>query len=346
MTHAFCMQGSLRFHHWLLDVVPTAVGRLSRNNWLDRLATDVELAFDRKKSATFSSADYLPNLPFHREYSTKVPSFRYVQKELIISTVSSILRHWLHFPSDGVSLVQLSLIDIILSSKSPTLILFLDKIWEMYETPFSTIFNSWNARTSKAKIEASLSAFRDKFTSHAFATPGSSAYQKLEYLSQLITQWIENNEADSTAESMVSKAAYTFLDSFLDYFIIILDSSYRIQPLQRYKLTVKLRILWVNYYPYQNHFLKDFCRLYILVVAARKYNSQVLATSSSYFIAVFPSTSQRKNHTQGGVRPRFLSAIPSACTLSQERSTPNIFGHWPIHNKRWHWLFQCACISC
>ena len=92
----------------------------------------------------------------------------------------------------------------------------------MYDMPFSTIFKNWNPRTSKAKIEASLSAFQDKFTLHAFATPGSSAYEKLKYLSQLITQWIENKEADSTADSMVSKAAYTFLDSFLDYSIIVL----------------------------------------------------------------------------------------------------------------------------
>ena len=64
MMRVFCMQGSLRVYHWLLDVMPTAVGCLSRNNWLDRFATDVELAFDRKKSATFSSTNYLPNLPF------------------------------------------------------------------------------------------------------------------------------------------------------------------------------------------------------------------------------------------------------------------------------------------
>lgn len=201
MTRVFCMQGSLRFHRWLQNIVPTAIGHTRRNNWLDQLARDVEIALDLKKSATFSSINYLPNLAFHREYIMETSAFRYARDEILNSTISSILRHWLHFPSDGVTLVQLSLIDII-TSKSPTSILFLDKIWDMYQTPFSTVFNNWNRRTSKQKINASLLMFEKKFSSHPFATPGSLAYKKLNYLSRLITHWIENSDINSTTSTV------------------------------------------------------------------------------------------------------------------------------------------------
>ena len=203
ITRVFCMKGSLRFHLWLLDVLPSAVERKSGNNWLDLLTRDVESAFDGRKSAKFSSSDYLPDLRFHRTYTTEVPLFRFDQKEDLISTVSSILRCWLRFPSDGVTFVQHSLINILLSNSPPS-ILFLDKIWEMYQTPFSTVFNNWSLHTSKAKINKSLLEFEKKFISHAFATTGSLAYRKLEYLSLLITQWIENRDVDSTATSTVS----------------------------------------------------------------------------------------------------------------------------------------------
>ena len=82
----------------------------------------------------------------------------------------------------------------------------------------------------------------------------------------------------------------------------------------------------------------------MLVVSARKLNSQILATYSSNVISVFHCTCHRKNHTEGGIWPWFLPPIPSACALSQEHSTPNIFRHCLIHKRWWHWLFQHSCI--
>ena len=194
MTCAYCMQGALIFHHWLIDIVEWAINCASCNTWIGKLAANVETATDQKKTVTFNSADYLPNLTFHKIYSYAPKSFRYDQAH-ITSTLSSIIRLWLQFPSDELSLVQLSLIDIVLS-KSPSSVLFLDKIWEMYDTPFSTVFNVWNRRTSKENIKLSLADFQKQFLSHPFATVDSLEYQKLEYLKSLITKWMENNGLD------------------------------------------------------------------------------------------------------------------------------------------------------
>ena len=198
ITRVFCMQRALSFHHWLSDIIPAAVNRRSHNTWLDKLASDVRDAILRKKDVTFNSNNYLPNLSFHQIYSLKSTSyqFRYDQTELIISITSSILRLWLGFPSDEFSILQHSIINIIIS-KSPLSILFLDVIWDMYKSPFTTIFNKWNKRTSKIRMKNSLERFRDQFANHPFAISGSREYRKLEYLLELITQWTEKNSMNS-----------------------------------------------------------------------------------------------------------------------------------------------------
>ena len=203
ITRVFCMQGALTFHRWLSAVVPAAVDRPSRNSWLHKLASNVRQAIERKQAAIFDSTDYLPNLTFHRTYSLKPTVFRYDQKELIISTVSSIVRLWLQFPSDEFSLVQLSLIDIITSKSSPAVI-FLDKVWDMYKYPFTTVFNKWNKRTSKMKMKTSLANFENQYTEHPFAMPESLEYRKLQLLSQLITEWTEMNGVNAETAGVVS----------------------------------------------------------------------------------------------------------------------------------------------
>jgi len=189
------MQGALTFHWWLVDVVQRAVESSSHHTWIDKLASDVQIAINGKKNVAFDSVKYLPNLTFHRSYSY-VPSFRYQQTELVSTILSSILRLWLHFPSDELSLLQLLLIDIVVS-KSPSSVLFLDKIWEMYATPFSMVFNVWNAHTSKANIDKSLAELQQQFDPHPFAMAGSLEHHKLEYLSNLITEWMGINGLDS-----------------------------------------------------------------------------------------------------------------------------------------------------
>ena len=77
MTRVFCMQGAMKFHHWLLDVVPPAVTHTLNNphtskSWIDRLATDVQSAILRGKEAKFHSSNYLPNLFFPHEYVMKL----------------------------------------------------------------------------------------------------------------------------------------------------------------------------------------------------------------------------------------------------------------------------------
>jgi hypothetical protein len=204
LTRVFCIQGAWRFHNWLLCVIPTAVDRMSHTTWIDKLAQDVSITIEQGKSAIFCSADYLPGLDIPREYTIQATPFRFDQRERVISNMSSILRHWLHFPTDEASLIQLSLINIV-ASKLPASILFLDVIWEMYKTPFLTVFNNrWNVRTSKLKLNKSLTEFEKQFKSHSFATPGSMAYRKLEYLEKLIQLWINNDGINSNPAPMVS----------------------------------------------------------------------------------------------------------------------------------------------
>lgn len=197
MTRVFCIQGAWRFHKWLLRIVPAAVDHTSRTTWIDKLASDVSRATEQGRSVIFRSADYLPGLDIQREYTIQAMPFRFDQRDLVISNMSSILRHWLYFPTDEASLVQLSLIDIV-ANKSPMSILFLDAVWAMYKTPFSTIFNQWNARTSKPKMDRFLTEFEKRYNSHPFATPGSMAYQKLGLLGQIIQRWMDmdHNLAD------------------------------------------------------------------------------------------------------------------------------------------------------
>jgi hypothetical protein len=195
ITRSYCMQGSLKFHSWLIDVVQNAIKSTSRHTWIEKLAQDVKTAIDQRKTATFDSIQYLPNLTYHRSYSYKPGNFRYDQTEIISSTLSSILRHWLYFPRDELSILQLSLINIMVA-KSPRSILYLDKIWEMYTTPFSTVFNVWNARSSKQNIAKSLVEFQQQFDSHPFATASSLEYSKLEHLTKLIDEWMRINGHD------------------------------------------------------------------------------------------------------------------------------------------------------
>ena len=222
ITHAYCMQGALNFHLWLIHIVQHAVASSSRHTWIEKLAWDVEIAVNQKQIIAFNSINYLPNLTFHRSYSYMPGRFRYDQTELISTTLSSILRLWLHFPSDQLSLLQLSLIDIVVS-KSPSSILFLDKIWEMYTMPFSTVFNVWNARSSKANIDKSLAELQKQYDSHLFATAGSLEHQKLEYLSKLIAEWMGINGLDSDIPLTVSRCRKSSLSSnnLLQYAIMV-----------------------------------------------------------------------------------------------------------------------------
>jgi hypothetical protein len=211
ITRVFCMQGALTFHRWLCNVIPVAVNGLSpANTWLDRLAGNVRHAIERKQNATFNSADYLPNLAFHQVYSLKRTVFRYDQTDLIISVVSSIVRLWLQFPSDEFSLLQLSLIDIVTSKSLPS-VLFLDKLWDMYKSPFTTVFNKWSKKTSKTKMENSLANFKNEFTHHPFAMPDSTEYLKLKFLSQLIAQWTEKNGINTETTGIASFILHVFI---------------------------------------------------------------------------------------------------------------------------------------
>jgi hypothetical protein len=217
ITRVFCMQGARHFHNWLLYVIPAAVDRKSRTTWIDQLAQDVDSAIERGQAVTFRSIDYLPRLDIPREYMVQATPFRFDQRDVVISNVSSILRQWLYFPTNDSSLVQLSLIDIMLS-KSPASVLFLEAIWEMYKTPFSTVFNlRWQSR-SKKKIDDSLTAFQKRFDAHPFATPGSMAYRKLEYLGQLIQRWFKNNDLTTNPVDVVS--CLTFFEMFPLAFMI------------------------------------------------------------------------------------------------------------------------------
>lgn len=209
MTRVFCMQGALKIHFWLLDIIPVAIRRISNPNhkpklWIDKLATDVQLSIHKGGSATFKSSQYLPDLAFHREYKMEPKPFRFHDPNLLTSIISSTLRCWLCFPEDQDSLAQLTLLDIV-TSKSPTSILFLDKIWEMYKSSFSTVFNKdWDVRRSKNKLTQALADFEKVFSLHPFATSGSLSYRKLQYLSGLINKWMGLTGLDSNIAESVS----------------------------------------------------------------------------------------------------------------------------------------------
>jgi hypothetical protein len=201
ITRAYCMQGALNFHLWLIDIVQNAIESSSYRTWIEKLASHVRIAVNQKNTVVFDSIEYLPKLKLHKIYTYTPGPFRYDQTEIVSTTLSSILRLWLHFPSDEFSLLQLSLINIVMS-KSPSSVLLLDKIWEMYATPFSTVFNVWNARSSKKNIDKSLAEFRRQFESHPFATAGSLEHHKLEHLSKLFDEWMLNNSLDSGSSTV------------------------------------------------------------------------------------------------------------------------------------------------
>jgi hypothetical protein len=207
ITRVFCMQGVLKFHYWLLDIIPAAIRRISKPNhesktWIDRLVTDVRSSLGT--GATFHSSEYL-ELGFSYPYTTMPKSFKYDDTEQLTSVVSSILKKWLCFPADDDYLAKLTLLDIVVT-KFPPSILFLDKIWEMYDTPFSTLFNNnWGMRRSKAKLVEALENFKDKISSHSFTIADSSSRRKLDSLSELINQWMRSTGVDSNTTEIVSQ---------------------------------------------------------------------------------------------------------------------------------------------
>jgi hypothetical protein len=124
---------------------------------------------------------------------------------LLSSTISLILRKWLHFPPPENDLA-VELLDIVLSH-SLTSILFLDKIWEMYKDPFLTVFNNdWDIHRSKTKLTVALKNFEKEFSSHPFANTSSLSYAKLKDLSEFINQWMEYTSiVDSNTSEIVSR---------------------------------------------------------------------------------------------------------------------------------------------
>lgn len=212
-TRAYCMQSALNFHIWLTNIIQSAMESSSRRSWIERLAYDVQVAVHQKRMVTFDSVEYLPKLKLHKTYSYTPGPFRFDQTEIISTTLSSILRVWLQFPSDELSLLQLSLVDILVS-KSPSSVLFLDKVWEMYVTPFATVFNVWKLHSSKKNIEKSLVEFRQQFESHPYATASSLEHRKLEYLSELIAEWLEINGLSSFTPATVSRIIRMFVIVF------------------------------------------------------------------------------------------------------------------------------------
>ena len=207
ITRVFCMQGTLKFHYWLLDIIPAAIQRISKpnheaNSWIDLLVTDVRSSL--RTGATFHSSDYL-KLNFSSSYTMKPQSFKFDDTEQLVSVVSSVLKRWLCFPSNEDYLARITLLHIVVT-KFPPSILFLDKIWEMYDSPFSTLFNNdWAICRSKAKLTEALENFRDKLTAHPFTIAESSSRLKLDSLSGLIIKWMMVTGVDSNTAEMVSQ---------------------------------------------------------------------------------------------------------------------------------------------
>jgi hypothetical protein len=210
ITRVFCMQGALKFHYWLLDIIPAAIRRTSKPNhkpklWIDKLVTDVRSSIHKGGCTTFHSSHYLPNLNFQREYLMKPKPFKYDDTDQLTSVISSMLRLWLHFPADEDYLAQVTLLDIV-TTIFPPCILFLDKIWEMYKTPFSTVFNyNWDIRRSKTKLTKALANFKNEITLHPFTSASSSSHDKLQTLSKVITKWMLFTGFDPNAAEMASR---------------------------------------------------------------------------------------------------------------------------------------------
>ena len=210
ITRVFCMQGALKFHYWLQDIIPAAIQRISKPNhqpkiWIDKLVTDIQSSIRKGHQTTFQSSHYLPNLPFPSVYKMTPPQlFKFDLSDQLTTIVSSTIRLWLRFPTEEDFLAQVMLVDIITTNSLPS-VLFLDKIWEMYKKPFSTVFNNnWDIRRSKTKLIQGLADFKKEFASHPFAITNSSSRSKLDLLSELILKWMKFSGADSNMAEVVS----------------------------------------------------------------------------------------------------------------------------------------------
>ena len=206
ITRVFCMQGALKYHYWLMDIVPASIRRISKDNrepktWIDKLATKVRSSLHKGGSAKFPSSEFI-TLDFPHEYKMPPKPFQYDDTDQLISTVSDILRLWLQFPKDQDYLAQLTLLDIVTTNFPPS-ILFLDKIWEMYRAPFLTLFNNnWDIRRSKTKLMKALDNFEKVLL--PLADTSSCLYGKLQILSDLINNWTKFSGVDSNTVEMVS----------------------------------------------------------------------------------------------------------------------------------------------
>ena len=90
------MQGALKFHFWLLDVIPAAIRCISDPThipklWIDKHATDVRTSIRKGGGATICSTRYLPDLAFPREYKMEHKLFKYEDADLLTSIISSTL---------------------------------------------------------------------------------------------------------------------------------------------------------------------------------------------------------------------------------------------------------------
>ena len=224
ITRVYCMRSALRLHHWLLEVIPAAVKRETCHTWIDKLVWDVGRAMDLKKTTDFNSKTYLPNLEQPITFNFIPGRFLFEKSDLLISTVSSIIRVWLLFPPDEQSLVQLSVIDIIYQ-RCPPSVMFLDKVWESYKTPFATVFKNWEVSRSKSRLKSELKAFEKKFASHPFATPNTLEHQKLKYLGRLTQEWMENNNSQGEERDAVRAFFFFFFLLLLLLFYLILSPS-------------------------------------------------------------------------------------------------------------------------
>jgi hypothetical protein len=233
ITRVFCMQGALKFHYWLQNIIPTAIRRTSNpdhipKTWIDKLTTDVRSSISKGGSATFSSADYLPNLGFPLAYDMAPIPFQFDVTDQLISIISSILRMWLRFPAEIDYLAQVTLLDIFTTNSLPS-ILFLDRTWEMYKTPFSAVFNNnWNLRRSKRGLIKALESFRKEFSLHPFAKTDSLSQEKLLLLSELIRKWMHFSGVDSDTAELVS-GIYNHLSVRICIYDIFFHSSLRTQ---------------------------------------------------------------------------------------------------------------------
>lgn len=130
--------------------------------------------------------------------------FKYDDWDILTAIISSTIRLWLGFPADQDVLAQLTLLEVI-TSNSPSSILFLDTVWEMYNNPFATVFNkNWDMRRSRDKLSQALHTFGELFPSHPFAISDSLSYRKLQYLSELIQLWTKSAGVDSNAAEIAS----------------------------------------------------------------------------------------------------------------------------------------------